>query len=607
MDNQHYGKLFSFIWNIANDVLVHAFEKGDYKKIILPFTVLRRIDVLLEATKPQVAAKKAFCDQNKLPYEAFLPQVTGYPFYNTSAFTMSTLKNEIDPQRLKMNVLEYFNGFSPDVQDVIDKFQLRHWVDALTNKGRLGSILEKFTDTSINLSIKPIKDDDGFVVLPGLDNHTMGTMFEELLRRFNEENNVTEAGEHFTPRDYVRLLARLAVEPIKDSLKDGTYTIYDGASGTGGILTVTQEEFDKVARETGKKIKTLIFGQELQDDTYATCKADLMISGNIKKFTYRLGASEHQFIACGSTISQDGHAGEKFDFCVMNPPFGTPWKEDLKNWGIGDKKEVSDPRFFDGETSFIPDIGDCQMLFLANSVSRMKDTELGTRIVEVHNGSSLFTGNAGGGESNLRRYIIENDMLEAIVAMPEKDFYNTGIGTYIWIVTNRKEKRRRGKVQLIDATAISTPLKKNLGEKNCETSEADCDRIVKLLKDFKETPESKILKNEEFGYWEVPVMRPKRDADGKLVLKKGKPVIAKARNEVEQIPLTYPGGIAAFYEKEVKPYDAEATFGEPAIGYEISFTKHFYKPVELRSVEAIAAEIAALEKANDGPMKEIVG
>ena len=607
MDNQQYGKLFSFIWNIANDVLVHAFEKGDYKKIILPFTVLRRIDVLLEATKPQVAAKKAFCDQNKLPYEAFLPQVTGYPFYNTSAFTMSTLKNEIDPQRLKMNVLEYFNGFSPDVQDVIDKFQLRHWVDALTNKGRLGSILEKFTDTSINLSIKPIKDDDGFVVLPGLDNHTMGTMFEELLRRFNEENNVTEAGEHFTPRDYVRLLARLAVEPIKDSLKDGTYTIYDGASGTGGILTVTQEEFDKVARETGKKIKTLIFGQELQDDTYATCKADLMISGNIKKFTYRLGASEHQFIACGSTISQDGHAGEKFDFCVMNPPFGTPWKEDLKNWGIGDKKEVSDPRFFDGETSFIPDIGDCQMLFLANSVSRMKDTELGTRIVEVHNGSSLFTGNAGGGESNLRRHIIENDLLEAIVAMPEKDFYNTGIGTYIWIVTNRKEKRRRGKVQLIDATAISTPLKKNLGEKNCETSEADCDRIVKLLMDFKETPESKILKNEEFGYWEVPVLRPKREADGKLVLKEGKPVIAKARNEVEQIPLTYPGGIAAFYEKEVKPYDAEATFGEPAIGYEISFTKHFYKPVELRSVEAIAAEIAALEKANDGLLKEILG
>ena len=607
MDNQQYGKLFSFIWNIANDVLVFAFEKGDYKKIILPFTVLRRIDVLLDETKAKVLEKKAFCDKNKLPYEQFLPPVTGYPFYNASAFTMSTLKNEIDPQRLKMNVLEYFNGFSPDVQDVIDKFQLRHWVDALTNKGRLGSILEKFTDTSINLSVKPVKDDDGKVILPGLDNHTMGTMFEELLRRFNEENNVTEAGEHFTPRDYVRLLARLAVEPVKGSLKDGTYTIYDGASGTGGILTVTQEEFVRIAAESGLKIKTMIFGQELQDDTYATCKADLMISGNIKKFTYRLGSADHQYIACGSTISQDGHAGEKFDFCVMNPPFGTPWKEDLKNWGIGDKKEVSDPRFFHGETSFIPDIGDCQMLFLANSVSRMKDTELGTRIVEVHNGSSLFTGSAGGGESNLRKYIIENDMLEAIVAMPEKDFYNTGIGTYIWIVTNRKEKRRRGKVQLIDATAISTPLKKNLGEKNCETSAADCDRILKLLKNFKETPESKIFKNEEFGYWEVPVMRPKRDADGNLVLKKGKPVIAKARNEVEQIPLTYPGGIEAFYEKEVKPYDDEATFGEPTIGYELSFTKYFYKPVELRSIDEITKDIRDLERSTAGLLKEVLG
>ena len=607
MDKQQYGKLFSFIWNIANDVLVHAFEKGDYKKIILPFTVLRRIDVLLDETKKAVLEKKAFCDKNKLPYEQFLPPVTGYPFYNASEFTMTTLKNEIDPQRLKMNVLEYFNGFSGDVQDIIDKFQLRHWVDALTNKGRLGSILEKFTDSSINLSVKPVKDSDGEVILPALDNHTMGTMFEELLRRFNEENNVTEAGEHFTPRDYVRLLARLAVEPVQSSLKDGTYTIYDGASGTGGILTVTQEEFEKFAQKTGRKIKTMIFGQELQDDTYATCKADLMISGNINKFTYRIGSTDHQYIASGSTISQDGHAGEKFDFCVMNPPFGTPWKEDLKNWGVGDKKEISDPRFFDGETSFLPDIGDCQMLFLANSVSRMKDTELGTRIVEVHNGSSLFTGSAGGGESNLRRYIIENDMLEAIVAMPEKDFYNTGIGTYIWIVTNRKEKRRRGKVQLIDATAISTPLKKNLGEKNCETSEADADRIMKLLKDFKETEESKIFDNSEFGYWEVPVLRPKRDADGNVVVKKGKVVMAKARNEVEQIPLNYPGGIEAFYEKEVKPYDDEAVFGEPVVGYELSFTKYFYKPVELRPLDEITADIRELERSTDGLLKEILG
>ena len=593
MDNKQYNALFSFIWNIANDVLVHAFEKGDYKKIIMPFMVLRRIDVLLEPTKAAVLQKKEFCDShNIVDYTPFLTQVTGYPFYNTSAFTMKTLKNEIDPQRLKMNIIEYFNGFSQDVQDIIDKFKLRQQVDNLTEANRLGSLLEKFTDDNINLS-EP-------------DNHTMGTIFEELLRKFNEENNVTEAGQHFTPRDYVRLLGQLAVEPIKDKITDNTYTIYDGACGTGGILTIAQEEIERIANAEGKRVRTSIFGQELQPDTYATCKADLMISGNINKFSYRLGSVDHQYIAFGSTISQDGHAGEKFDFCISNPPFGTPWKEDLKIWGIGDKKEITDPRFFDGANSFVPDIGDCQMLFLANNISRMKDTPLGTRIVEVHNGSSLFTGNAGGGESNLRKYIIENDLLEAIVAMPEKDFYNTGIGTYIWLITNRKEDRRKGFVQLIDATNICTPLRKNLGEKNCETSEADRQRIVQLLMDFKETPESKIFKNEEFGYWQVPVLRPKRDKEGNIVLKKGKPVMACNKKECEQIPLLYPGGIAAFYEQEVKPYDAEAEFGEPIIGYELSFTKYFYKPVQLRTLDAIMEDIRSIERDTDGLLDEIM-
>ena len=615
METKQYNNLFSFIWNIANDVLVHAFEKGDYKKIILPFMVLRRIDVLLEPTKKQVLEKKEFCDKNKLTdYTPFLTPITGYPFYNTSAFTMSTLKNEIDPQRLKMNIIEYFNGFSLDVQDIIDKFKLRQQVDNLTEVGRLGSLLEKFTDGTINLSINPVMeeqtDEDGnkqmVERLPGLDNHTMGTIFEELLRKFNEENNVTEAGEHFTPRDYVRLLADLAVVPVKDKLTDNTYTIYDGACGTGGILTIAQEEMERVALEQGKNVKVSIFGQELQADTYATCKADLMISGNINKFAYKLDSVEHQYIAFGSTISQDGHAGEKYDFCISNPPFGTPWKEDLKNWGLDDKREVIDPRFSTPDMSFIPDIGDCQMLFLANNISRMKETELGTRIVEVHNGSSLFTGNAGGGESNLRRYIIENDLLEAIVAMPEKDFYNTGIATYIWLITNRKEERRRGYVQLIDASKICSPLRKNLGEKNCETTEDDRNHILQLLMDFKETPESKIFRNEEFGYWQVPVLRPKRDKEGNIVLKKGKVVMAKNRNEVEQIPLLYPGGIEAFYANEVKPYDDEAEFGEPVIGYELSFTKYFYKPVQLRSLSEIMADINVLESETKGLWEEIL-
>jgi type I restriction enzyme M protein len=417
---------------------------------------------------------------------------------------------------------------------------------------------------------------------------------------------VTEAGEHVTPRDYVRLLGQLAIEPIKDKLADNTYTIYDGACGTGGILTIAQEEIERIAKEEGKHVRTSIFGQELQPDTYATCKADLMISGNINKFTYRLGSVDHQYIAFGSTISQDGHAGETFDFCISNPPFGTPWKEDLNNWGVGNKKEVTDPRFFDGVTSFIPDIGDCQMLFLANNISRMKDTPLGTRIVEVHNGSSLFTGSAGGGESNLRKYIIENDLLEAIIAMPEKDFYNTGISTYIWVITNRKEERRKGYVQLIDASNICSSLRKNLGEKNCETTEEDRNRILQLLMDFKETPESKIFKNEEFGYWQVPVMRPKRDDEGNIILKKGKPQMVCVKKESEQIPLLYPGGIAAFYENEVKPYDEEAIFGEPIIGYELSFTKYFYKPVQLRTLDEIMADVNVLESETDGLWAEIL-
>ena len=604
MDNKQYNALFSFIWNIANDVLVHAFEKGDYKKIILPFMVLRRIDVLLESTKAAVLEKKEFCDSHHLAdYTPFLTQVTGYPFYNTSAFTMKTLKNEIDPQRLKMNIIEYFNGFSQDVQDIIDKFKLRQQVDNLIEANRLGSLLEKFTDENINLSVKPVMqeviNEDGTKEmverLPGLDNHTMGTIFEELLRKFNEENNVTEAGEHFTPRDYVRLLGQLAIEPIKDKITDNTYTIYDGACGTGGILTFVQEEIERIANEEGKRVRTSIFGQELQPDTYATCKADLMISGNINKFSYRLGSVDHQYIAFGSTISQDGHAGEKFDFCISNPPFGTPWKEDLKKWGIEDKKEITDPRFFDGVTSFIPEIGDCQMLFLANNISRMKDSPLGTRIVEVHNGSSLFTGKAGGGESNLRKYIIENDLLEAIIQMPDNDFYNTKIATYIWVVTNRKEERRKGKVQLIDASNIKTVLDKHLGKKNCYTSDKNRKEILDLLVNFQNNDNSVILDNEEFGYWDVEVLRPAKNDKGETVMVKGKVKYVKDKYSF-QIPYNYEGGIERFFEKEVQQRDPEAILGKATLGYEIRFANYFSRKVDAKETKDLQVKIGSMQK-----------
>ena len=402
----------------------------------------------------------------------------------------------------------------------------------------------------------------------------------------------------------------MAIFPVADKIEDNTYSIYDGTCGTGGILTIGQDEMEKIAKERGKNVQILIFGQEIQPDTYATCKADLMISGNIKNFTYKLAGSEHQYIAFGSTISQDGHAGENFDFCVSNPPFGTPWKQDLENVGLSDKekKKYTDPRFWNGDESFLPGVGDCQMLFLANNLSRMKDTPMGTRIVEVHNGSSLFTGNAGGGESNLRKYIIENDLLEAIIQMPENSFYNTGISTYIWVLSNRKEERRKGKIQLIDASKICSPLRKNLGSKNCETNEDDRKKILDLYMNFEENEQSKIFPNAEFGYWEVQIEKPELDADGNVVKdKKGRVKYKKVKNEVEQIPLTYPGGIDAFYENEVKPYDPDVRFLEPIIGYQLSFTKYFYKPVQLRSLKEIGDEIREIESRTDGMLNEILG
>lgn len=617
MNQSQYNQLFSFIWNIATDVLVYAFEKGEYKKIIMPMMVLRRIDVLLEPTKQQLLTQKEVLDKNNIQnQDPILYNVTGYPFYNTSKFTMKTLKSETDPLRLKINFNDYLNGFSKDVQDIIDKFHLRQMVDNLTEAERLGSIIEKFTDDKINLSNKPVLDDDGNVRLPGLDNHTMGTIFEELLRKFNEENNVTEAGEHFTPRDYVKLLADLAVIPVADKITDNTYHIYDGACGTGGILTIAQDRIQEIAKKQDKRVQVNIFGQELQPDTFATCKADLMISGNIKAFQYQYGMEPREYIAFDSTISRDGHAGETFDFCISNPPFGTPWKEDLKKRGLDekDKKKFTDSRFTitDGEgkeLSFIPDIGDAQMMFLANNLSRMReDTALGTRIVEVHNGSSLFTGDAGSGASNLRQYIIENDLLEAIIAMPEKDFYNTGIGTFIWVVTNRKEERRKGFVQLIDATEIKTPLRKNLGEKNCETSDADREQIMKLLMDFKETPQSKIFPNNEFGYWSVKVYQPQRDEQGNIIMKKGEPVIDKKSKDVEIIPFRYEGGIEGFFENEIKPYSPDAIIDMKSVetGYELSFTKYFYKPKQLRTIDEISKDIRSIEERTDGLLNEIL-
>ena len=607
MDKANFGQLVSFIFGIANDCLVDVYDVGDYRKIILPMIVLRRFDAVLEPTKQAVLEMKAMLDANGIEdQDEALCDAAGEAFCNSSPYTLSDLRSRTNQQQLKADFILYLNGFSVNVQEIIKKFEFRNQIDKLSEHDILGLLISKFTDPSINLSSRPVTDAAGNILMPALDNHTMGTVFEEVIRKFNEETNITDAGRHFTPRDIVELMTDLAFVPIKDKIKSTTYRIYDGACGTGGILTVAEQRVYEIAAQHGKKVSIHLYGQENSDETYAIARSDMLVKGE---------GSQANNIYFGSTISNDGFAGETFDFMLSNPPFGTPWKTDLKAWGDIKKEEIADTRFrvnYNGEDfSLIPDIGDPQMLFLANNISKMKTgTQLGSRIVEVHNGSSLFTGKAGQGPSNLRQYIIEQDLLEAIVALPEKMFYNTPIGTYLWVLSNKKEDRRKGKVQLVDATSFKKPLRKNLGEKNCEVTEEIRRQILDLLTAFDEADPkySKVFPNSEFGYWEVPVYTPQLDENGQpIVDKKGKPV--KPTSDKEQVPFSYEGGIDAFIENEVKPYAplAYTVPGTEKIGYELSFTKYFYQPVQLRTLEEITADIRAIEAETDGLLDEIIG
>lgn len=607
MDKSNFGQIVSFLFGIANDCLVDTYDVGDYRKIILPMMAIRRFDAVLEPTKEKVLKMKAQLDAAGITeQDEALCSVAGEAFCNSSPYTLSDLKSRTNQQQLKADFILYLNGFSHNVQDIIKRFEFRNQIDKLSEHDILGLLISKFTDSTVNLSNRPVYDAQGNIVQPALDNHTMGTVFEEVIRKFNEETNITDAGRHFTPRDIVELITDLAFVPVKDKIQSTTYRIYDGACGTGGMLTVAEERIQEIAKETDKKISIHLYGQENSDETYAIARSDMLVKGE---------GTQANNIFFGSTISNDGFAGESFDFMLSNPPFGTPWKTDLKAWGDIKKDDITDTRFrvnYKGEDfSLIPDISDPQMLFLANNISKMKrDTVLGSRIVEVHNGSSLFTGKAGQGPSNLRQYILEQDLLEAIVAVPEKMFYNTPISTYIWILANKKEERRKGKVQLIDATSFKKPLRKNLGEKNCEVDKAIRDRILELYMAFDQADErySKVFDTYEFGYWEVPVYTPQYDKNGKPILdKKGKPV--KPNSDKEIIPFTYEGGIEAFIENEVRPYapDVFIKSGSEKIGYELSFTKYFYQPVQLRTLEEIRQDILTIEHETDGLLNEILG
>ena len=508
MNQPRLNWIASFIWSIADDVLRDLYVRGKYRDVILPMTVLRRLDAVLEPTKQAVLDMKANLDRAGIVnQDVALRQAAGQAFYNTSKFTLRDLRSRASQQQLRADFEAYLDGFSPNVQDILEKFDLRHQIPTLSRADVLGTLIEKLLSPDINLSPNPVLNGDGSVKHPGLDNHAMGTIFEELVRRFNEANN-EEAGEHWTPRDAVRLMANLVFLPIADQIESGTYLVYDGACGTGGMLTVAEQTVQQLATERGKEIAVHLYGQEISPETYAIAKADLLLKGEGEAADNIIGGPEF------STLSNDAFPSREFDFMLSNPPYGKSWKTDLER--MGGKTGMKDPRFIiehagDPEYSLITRSSDGQMLFLANLLGKMKhDTPLGSRIAEVHNGSSLFTGDAGQGESNIRRWIIENDWLEAIVALPLNMFYNTGIATYIWVLTNRKPEHRRGKVQLIDATQWFTPLRKNLGSKNCELSDADIRRICDTFLAFEETEQSKILPNAAFGYWKVTVERPLR-------------------------------------------------------------------------------------------------
>ncbi len=521
MNQAVHNKLVSFIWSIADDCLRDVYVRGKYRDVILPMVVLRRLDALLEPTKDAVLEELRF-QKEELgatdieEMDLGLRDASGYVFYNISKWTLQKLYDTAtnSSKLLEANFIEYLNGFSKNVQEIIEKFKLRAQIAHMAQKDVLLNVLEKFTSPYINLTNKEAYDPDG-KKLPSLTNLGMGYVFEELIRKFNEENN-EEAGEHFTPREVINLMTHIVFEPIKENLPP-VMTVYDPACGSGGMLTESQNFIQDPKGEICANGDVYLYGKEINDETYAICKSDMMIKGD-----------NPENIKNGSTLAVDDFSDMKFDFMLSNPPYGKSWSSDLKY--IKDGKEVIDPRFVvtlkdywgnEKEVDATPRSSDGQLLFLMDMVKKIKSPSLnniGSRIASVHNGSSLFTGDAGGGESNIRRYIIENDLLDCIIQLPNNLFYNTGITTYIWLLSNNKPEHKKGKVQLIDANNLYTKLRKNLGDKNCELQHQHISKILETYERFENLDEdvegkgisSKIFENSDFGYYKVNIERPKR-------------------------------------------------------------------------------------------------
>lgn len=562
MKNNFQEKV-SFIWSVA-DLLRGDYKPSEYQNVILPLTVLRRLDAVLEPTKEKVLKRYQEVKKRLDKYGSLLKSVSSYPFYNTSKFTFKTLMQ--DPDNIAINLKNYINGFSQEMYDIIENFEFDKEIDKLNKADLLYLLIEKFN----NINLHP-----NFVT-----NHEMGTIFEELIRKFSEQSNET-AGEHFTPREVIQLMVKLIIAG-NGGLKTPNIikTIYDPACGTGGMLTIAKNE---IIHNINPTAKVYLYGQELNPKTYAISKSDMLIKGenanNIKE---------------GNSFSKDQLEDEKFDFMLSNPPYGVDWKKVAKQIRVEHENLGFNGRFGAG----LPRISDGSLLFLQHMISKMKPiSDGGSRIAIIFNGSPLFTGDAGSGESEIRKWIIENDWLELIVGLPDQLFYNTGIHTYIWIVTNRKIKERQGKIQLIDAREMFKLMRKSLGKKRHYLSNEQISQIVKIYKDFENKGRSKIFENSFFGFHKITVERPQKD-------NKKKP--DSSLRDYERVPLAQ--DIHEYFEKEVKPYVPDAWIDEKKtkVGYEINFTRYFYKYKPLRPLNEIETDIKKLYKETEKLIREIL-
>ena len=566
--------LSSFIWAVA-DLLRGDYRQSDYGKVILPFTVLRRLDCVLDSTKPAVLAELAAKEKLGVNPAPFLSRITGRQFFNASPLDLKKLLG--DPTHVATNLFAYIQGFSPEVRDIFEHFEFQTQIERLSKAGLLYQVTEKFCQ----IDLHPDK----------VSNADMGTVFEELIRKFAELSNET-AGEHFTPREVIRLMVNLLfVEDDEVLAKPGVVrTLYDPTAGTGGMLSVAGEYL----HEHNPKASLAVYGQELNPESYAICKADMLIKGQ-----------DVANIVFGNTLSDDGHPTKTFDYMLSNPPFGVEWKKVEREV----RKEHQDKGFAGRFGPGLPRVSDGSMLFLLHLISKMRPaTEGGSRFGIVLNGSPLFTGGAGSGESEIRRYVLENDLLEAIVGLPTDMFYNTGIATYVWILSNRKPAARKGKVQLIDASGMWQKMRKSLGQKRKELSDAHIDRITRLFGHFEEAsdhdadgsarPISRIFDNEDFGYHSITVERPLRGQDGNVVLgqkgkQKGKPQPDSSLRDTENVP--YKDDVAEYFKREVLPHAPDAWIDpdKTKVGYEIPFNRHFYVFKPPRPLAEIDADLKA--------------